>query len=297
MRTCPNCGASIADTDEFCGNCGTYLGWLEQAKPAEAPPDQPPAVEPARPVAPRRVRAAEMPGPALDGPRCEVCGTVNRVGAKFCRKCGNSLVEKAAPQAVKRRWTWPRQLRWRGSGGSAWPRRTFLAILLAALVVAGFLLYPLIADLVSDARDKLSKAAPISPTHTTGSAEVPGHPVGAAVDGVSNQFWGAPAVGDSATFTFAQPFRLVGVVITPGDSTDPTAFAKQARPTAVDLVITTSDGTTSTVRITIADKPGPQTTNTGVSDVVAIRLVIRSATTKAPGQSIALGEIEFFRRA
>ncbi|WP_243727232.1 NADase-type glycan-binding domain-containing protein [Actinocrispum wychmicini] len=172
-----------------------------------------------------------------------------------------------------------------------------MLILLVALVVAGFLLYPLIADLVSDARDKLSKPVAINPIQTSGSAEVPGHPATATTDGASNQFWGAPAVGDSVQFSFAQPFRLVGVIITPGASTDPAVFAKQARPTAIDLVVTTSTGETSTVPITVADKPGPQTTNTGISDVVAIRLVIRAATAQAPGRSIALGEIEFFKRS
>jgi hypothetical protein len=117
------------------------------------------------------------------------------------------------------------------------------------------------------------------------------------VDGVTNQYWGAPAVGDWAQFTFAQPFRLLGVVITPGASTDPTVFAQEARPTAVDLEITTSSGTTTTLSITLADKPGPQTTNTGISNVTTIRLVIRAATAQAPGQSIALGEIEFYKRS
>jgi hypothetical protein len=117
------------------------------------------------------------------------------------------------------------------------------------------------------------------------------------VDGVSNQYWGAPAVGAWAEFTFPQPFRLIAVVITPGASTDPTAFNQQARPTAVDLAVTSSSGATTTLSITLADKPGPQTTNTGISDVTTIRLVIRTATAQSPGQSIALGEIEFFKRS
>jgi hypothetical protein len=131
----------------------------------------------------------------------------------------------------------------------------------------------------------------------TASEAVSGHPVAAAVDGVSNQFWGAPSVGDWAQFGFPQPFRLVGVVITPGASTDPTAFEQQARPTRVDLDITTSTGSTTTLPIVLADKPGPQTTNTGISDVTTIRVVIRAAAHQGPGRAIALGEIEFFKRS
>ncbi|NEB74861.1 zinc-ribbon domain-containing protein, partial [Streptomyces sp. SID14478] len=31
MRECPACGASNGDTDDFCGNCGSYLGWSDEA--------------------------------------------------------------------------------------------------------------------------------------------------------------------------------------------------------------------------------------------------------------------------
>jgi hypothetical protein len=55
MRSCPNCGVPNAESDEFCGNCGTYLDWLPEnagrpprpdaAQPAAAAA-QPAAVEP-----------------------------------------------------------------------------------------------------------------------------------------------------------------------------------------------------------------------------------------------------------
>jgi hypothetical protein len=311
VRTCSNCGANVADTDDFCGNCGTYLGWV-QPEPEEAQPepgaaptkpaaaDQPHAVAPARPVAQRRPRTApQVAEPARNGPTCKVCGTVNALGAKFCRQCGASLIDTEAPQPVPwwRRLKLPRWRRFWGSGGSAWPRRAVILLVVAALVAGGFLLYPLAGNLWQGLLDKLSTAASISPNQTTGSAAVSGHPVTAAVDGVTNQYWGAPAVGDWAQFTFAQPFRLLGVVITPGASTDQTVFDQQARPTAVALDITTSSGTTTTLSITLADKPGPQTTNTGISNVTTIRLVIRAATPQGAGQPIALGEIEFFKRS
>jgi hypothetical protein len=318
VRTCPNCGASVAETDEFCGNCGTYLAWLKPepedthpepattaqpaaaAPPAQATPEPPPAaaeqphaVAPAKPVAQRRSRTpAPAVQPTKDGPRCAVCGTVNPHGAKFCRHCGSSLVAAAAPRPSSR-W---RRMRFPGPGGSPWPRRIVVLVVLIVLVVAGFLLYPYAVNLVQDVRDKLATPAPITPATTAASAAAGGHPVGLAVDGLTNTYWGAPAVGASARFTFAQPFRLLGVIITAGASTDQTAFNQQARPTAVDLVVTSSDGTSTTLPVTLADKPGPQTTNTGVSDVTGIRLVIRAATAQAPGQSVALAEIEFFKR-
>ncbi|MBP2324840.1 hypothetical protein JOF56_005225 [Kibdelosporangium banguiense] len=186
---------------------------------------------------------------------------------------------------------------WRATGGgSPWPRRIVVLLVLAALVVAGFLLFPFAGNLVQDVRDKLSSPAPIGPVRTVASAEVPGHPVTAAVDGVTNRYWGAPAVGDWAEFGFDHPFRLLGVVIHTGASTNRADFDQQARPTALDLVITSSDGTTTTLPVSLADQPGPQRTDTGISDVVTIRVVIRGAAGLAPGRHIAFGEIEFFQR-
>lgn len=301
MPTCTNCGATVANTDEFCNNCGTYLAWLNPDKENDAEstapvqpqaPEQPHAVAPAHPVAPPRTTAAPAATqPTGDGPQCPKCGTVNRTGAKFCRQCGTALTEAAARQPTARR------RRSHRTGGSPWPRRIVALVVLAVLVVAGFVLAPYIGNTFQIVLDKMGTPTSISPNRVTSSEAVPGHPVGAAVDGVSNQYWGAPSVGDWAQFSFAQPFRLLGVVITPGASTDPTAFAQQARPTRVDLDITTSNGATTTLPIVVADKPGPQTTNTGISDVTRIRLVIRAAADQRPGRAIALGEIEFFKRS
>ncbi|MFF1923895.1 zinc ribbon domain-containing protein [Streptomyces sp. NPDC058221] len=70
MRACPTCGASNGSGDDFCGNCGAYLGWSDTtpdpgtpsapaASPEPTPPD--PAPEPAPPP-------ADEPSPA-DPPR------------------------------------------------------------------------------------------------------------------------------------------------------------------------------------------------------------------------------------
>lgn len=38
MRQCPVCGASNGSTDDFCGDCGAYLGWSDTAPAAGAGP-------------------------------------------------------------------------------------------------------------------------------------------------------------------------------------------------------------------------------------------------------------------
>ncbi|MFJ3548641.1 zinc ribbon domain-containing protein [Streptomyces sp. NPDC090114] len=83
MRACPACGASNDPTDDFCGNCGTYLGWSDTPPPPSrattapedpptgtapaapsAVPGRPPAVEPGADPAPADAPAAEPAGPA-----------------------------------------------------------------------------------------------------------------------------------------------------------------------------------------------------------------------------------------
>ncbi|QUQ63751.1 zinc ribbon domain-containing protein [Kutzneria sp. CA-103260] len=294
MRPCPVCGTLTAPTDEFCGNCGTYLGWNESAPTAsatEATVVQPRPVQPAVPATPRPTREAAVAEPRIEGPPCPNCGTANPPGRKFCRKCAWPLTEQeqvAAPQRRKKR----------RRGGSGRLARTLVLLgIVVALVIAGFVLRPYGADLVQDILDKTSRPAPIHPTGQTASADTPDHPVGDAVDGVSNHYWGAPGVGAWIDFTFDHPFRLLSLVITTGASIEPKEFDQQGRPTQFDLEVTTSDGTVATAPVSLADQPGPQTVQTGVSDVVRIRLVIRSVAGVQPGRLAALGEVEFFQRS
>lgn len=338
-RTCPHCGAQVQDTDDFCGNCGNYLGWGVKAAEdsgfaGPAPVGEVPAADPVGEVSVDRASAAglvvpveQVPfadsadqalvadpaqlGPVLpgrpearrplptlaggvtvEGPACPVCGTTNPPERRFCRRCATPLhpVEKAAVVAKRRRW------RWRGDR-SRWLRRLAALLVVVALVIAGFLFWPQATALWEDLRDRLATPAPVTPASTTASASVPDHPPAAAVDGLSNRYWGAPAVGDSIDFTFAEPFRLLTVVIHAGASAEEEGFVAEARPTALDMVVTTAGGTTETVPITLADQPGEQRTDTGISDVVRIRLVVRGAAGLVPGKHIALGEVEFFRRS
>lgn len=290
-KTCPQCAAPVGDTDDFCGNCGNYLGW---GAPEPAPePEQEPArlgpVPPGRPEA-RRPLPTTVAEAAVDGPPCPRCGTNNPSGRRFCRRCASPLgPAEPAPAAAKRRgW------RWRGDR-SRWLRRLTALLVVAALAVAAVLFHPWAAALWEDLRDRLATPAPVAPASTSASASVRGHPASAAVDGLSNRYWGAPSAGASIEFTFAEPFRLLSVVVHAGASADEEAFGTQARPSIVDIEVVAAGGTT-TVPVTLADRPGPQQTDTGISDVTRIRLVVRGVAGLAPGRHIALGEVEFFRR-
>ncbi|GAB3467786.1 NADase-type glycan-binding domain-containing protein [Actinophytocola sediminis] len=304
MNTCPQCGAQVGDTDDFCGNCGNYLGW--GAKPATGPdgtagepvaaPEHVPAPEQLGPVLPGRPEARRpLPtapgGVTVQGPACPTCGTANPPDRRFCRSCATPLNPEQQPVAVRRRRRW----RWRGDR-SRWLRRLVALLVVAALVVAAILFFPQATALWEDLRDRLATPAPVAVEQATASASVPGHPPSGAVDTLTNHYWGTTGTGQSIDFTFAAPFRLLSVVVHTGASAEEDGFAAQARPSTLDMVVSTEDGATHTVPITLADEPGPQTTDTGISDVVRIRLVVRGVAGLSPGRHVALGEVEFFRR-
>ncbi|MBB4965406.1 zinc ribbon domain-containing protein [Saccharothrix violaceirubra] len=246
-------------------------------------------VAPGRPDAKRPLPSTHVDG-AVDGPPCPRCGVPNPPGRRFCRRCGEPLYDQAVASSGRRR-----KRRWRGDR-SRWLRRSAAAAVAVALAVTLWVFHPELLALWEDLRDRLATPAPVAPTSVTANAAVPDHPATAAADGLSNRYWGAPAVGDAVEFGFAAPFRLLSVVVHTGASAEKDGFAAQARPSALDMVVTTADGTTRTVPITLADQPGPQRTDTGIGNVVRVRLVVRSATGLGEGRHIALGEVEFFRR-
>ncbi|MFE6770262.1 zinc ribbon domain-containing protein [Streptomyces fimicarius] len=254
------------------------------------------AVRPAKPVTRRPVVRPVAEEETPDGPPCPACGTPNLPGRKFCRRCAAPLQAKEAPAALPWwRTVWPFRRRVRGGSGRAL-RRTLLVLAVAGLLVAGFLFFPLGRYVYEDVRDKLGGTAEISPTGVTASAAAPGHPASAAIDGLTNKYWGAPELGASLTCSFGTPFRLVGVVVHTGVSKEPQEFRQGARPTRADLIVETEDGTVHEKAVTFNDKPGKQTVRTGISDVVSVRLVLREAAGQGEGRPIALGEVEFFRR-
>ncbi|MFE6912583.1 zinc ribbon domain-containing protein [Streptomyces rubiginosohelvolus] len=254
------------------------------------------AVQPARPVARRPVVRPVAADEAPDGPPCPACGTPNLAGRKFCRRCAAPLQVREQPAALPWwRTVWPFRRRVRGGSGRAL-RRTLLVLAVAGLVLAGFLFFPLGRYAFEDVRDKLGGTAEISPTGVTASAAAPGHPGSAAIDGLTNKYWGAPALGASLTCSFGTPFRLVGVVVHTGVSKEPQEFRRGARPTRADLLVTTKDGKVHKKAVTFNDKPGKQTVRMGISDVRSVELVLREATGQGEGRPVAVGEVEFFRR-
>ncbi|RKT88682.1 hypothetical protein SAMN05421805_1011723 [Saccharopolyspora antimicrobica] len=305
MRSCTTCGAQVARDDDFCGTCGTYLGWGpeadETAPAAEAPtqripagtsdPDQPAAVQPAVPVAPRPESTAPAEEAAPDGPPCPACSTPNPPGRRFCRRCAQPLAPAAEPEKTPRRTR-----RARNFDGHKVLRRLIVLCALLVLVIGGVLLYPLGEYAVQDFLDKTSDTARIGPVHTTASAELPGHPAANAIDVVNGEYWGAPGPDAWIEFDFDQPFRLVSMLVTIGPSNKAELFDTQARPTSAHITATSVDGRAETRIVQLADHADPQQVNIGVSDVKRVRVEFQGATGLTEGKHVAVSLIEFFRR-
>ncbi|MBV1948715.1 zinc ribbon domain-containing protein [Streptomyces sp. BV129] len=85
MRECPACGASNEATDDFCWNCGSYLGWSEGSArgrgadpiPAPAPTPAPVPAEPERAVEPTPVAEDADPSDAAPVPTPEPAAPVD----------------------------------------------------------------------------------------------------------------------------------------------------------------------------------------------------------------------------
>ncbi|MFD3649292.1 zinc-ribbon domain-containing protein [Streptomyces cyaneofuscatus] len=269
---------------------------VRPAQPTPTPEAPIGAVQPAKPVARRPVVRPVEEDEAPDGPPCPKCGTPNLPGRRFCRRCAALLHprEESAPLPWWRT-VWPFHRRVRVRSGRAL-RRILLVLAVVGLLFVGFLFLPASRVLFEDVRDKLGGTAEISPSGVTASGAAPGHPAGAATDGLTNKYWGAPSLGSSLTCTFATPFRLVGVVLHTGASKEPEEFRREPRPVRAELIVTTADGTRHKQQLTLNDKPGEQTVRTGISDVASVQLVLLEAAGRAEGRPIALGEVEFFKR-
>ncbi|MFG3100516.1 zinc ribbon domain-containing protein [Streptomyces sp. NPDC048182] len=231
------------------------------------------------------------------GTPCPACGTANPPGRRFCRRCATPL-DPAAARVDLPWWRtiWPFRRRTRAGSG----RGTRLLVILCALAIVGagvFLLLPTGRHLIEDTRDKLGKATAVTPVKVTADAEVPHHPAGNTTDGLRNRYWGAPKAGASVTYTFDRPFRLVDVIVTNGASKDPEEYARQARALRITMDATTEDGEHVREELRISDKPGSQTTVTGISKVTSVRLTLDDPAGTGPGRHLALAEVEFFQRS
>ncbi|MET8974278.1 zinc ribbon domain-containing protein [Streptomyces sp. NPDC004539] len=190
---------------------------------------------------------------------------------------------------------WPFNRRVRASSGRLTRFLVILAVLLA-LCAAGFFFLPAGRALFEDTRDKLGKAQAITPVEIKASTQNADHPPTNTSDGIRNNYWGTTP-GSTITYTFRAPFRLVTTIITNGAGVAPKEYNAQARALEFTLEVTTPSGEKHTKKLTLDDKPGPQTFTTAFSDVKTVTLTLNTPSGLTQGRQLALAEVEFFKRA
>jgi len=113
-----------------------------------------------------------------------------------------------------------------------------------------------------------------------------------AIDGKTATYWSRAAPSEDEQpflrFFFSKPVKLARISIASGASG--AEFSRRPRPRQVELRF--SDGTT--MRTTLADRPGFQTVSFSPRSIDVLRLVILSAYPSAGPQRTSISEVRFF---
>ncbi|MFG3513605.1 NADase-type glycan-binding domain-containing protein [Streptomyces bobili] len=306
----PAATVAAPDDDEMNARARSLL--VPVADP-EARPTPPPAVAPVlpgRPVADRpQVRA---PGPQQgdeNGPPCPWCSTPNRPDRHYCTRCAMPMTRTEDSSARHRPW-WRRVVDFRSretpwAGDRPRLRRTFDRILtwVVAAAVLSLLIWVGVSTpaWVQATRDHFAKRAPVAPDQFAASRSYPGHKPDLLFDKVNNTWWG-PGVTQSGEgqwieARFAEPTRLLDLIITPGTSTRADQLSQSALPHRIKATITTKDGRTTTRDITLDQSAGGQRRAFRVGEVTKVRFTLESAYGASASKQVAIAEIEFFGRS
>ncbi|MEU5988765.1 discoidin domain-containing protein [Spirillospora sp. NPDC047418] len=277
----------------------------------------PPAVTPVLPGRPEearpQVRTVTEPEP-LDlagGVVCPWCDTANPRGRRFCRQCAMSLAElDRAGSRAKRPW-WKfyeepdREQPWAGDRPRLRRGMSRLVVVIpVALLTLGLGVFSVAnaGTAVNGVIDHFAKRVSVSPSQAKASHSQPGNGPDKAFDGFADSYWGVgysgAAHGQWIEAGFAQPRRLLNVVITPGISRRLDTQRTQGRPQTLEATVFSSDGKSRTRELQFDDAVGPQKFKLRGEDVVRVRFTIRASYgTVRKDQQVAIAEIEFFGRS
>lgn len=277
------------------------------ASPATAAPVQPAAPQPRRPVASGEVpEAPPAPGDLI----CGACGSGNAPHRNFCRRCGAGLAD--APRQPELGWWQRRRARKQqrrelklaaGTRPRAPRRRRFPTGALILLVIVGLLAgggWYFRDSLASGYHAVLDRAVgnkPVNPRAVASSSQAEGREADKARDGLNNRSWAPAVMGDGAgewlEFEFAEPFRLVTVLLSAGAAPDDETRLAEARPSRLRFTVTTADGEQHIHDVTVEDTGEPQPISLPHSEVTALRMTVLSAYGAADDRRVAVAEVEF----
>lgn len=253
--------------------------------------------------------AEPTPPPTTTGPPiiCPHCRTANTPDRTLCVRCA-LLLDPGPPPAIRPPW-WrrildrrPRQSPVAGTRPRrGWRRpRVGLPIVLILLAVGIWFALPHMSGLFGLAKEETGKPESVPPSECRASTAQSGHPAAAAVDGFNNRYWAPKETGDGIgeflECDFAEPVRVMKLLVFSGTSARKDEFLTQARPAWLSVQLTSRDGERTSRTIRLRDQAGEQTFDLRGTDTVRARLTVNSAYGAAKDRRIALAEVEFFGR-
>jgi hypothetical protein len=247
---------------------------------------------------------------------CVNCGEPNDAARKFCRRCGNALVNAQVVVAEKPVPWWRRIFKRNQKQYSAGERtkdmtapagpskmgqiRRFVMLVVVVGILGSAVGYALIAPFQQQVNSVISgavsqvtrivnpKLVPIRPVTVTTSDQLAGHPVSQMFDKYANTDWRANGQTPSVTVNFGQKFDLGALIVHSGASDK---FTETRRP--VKLLLTFADGTS--VTLDLKDDNAPQTINVDKNGIDGFVMTV-TATSGPANQPVVVSEIEVFAK-
>jgi ribosomal protein L40E len=275
---------------------------------AQAPSAQVPQAAKPRPKVKKQAPSRKInPGDLI----CGRCGEGNPETRKFCRRCGESLVEAVV---AKRPWykrlipkRKKKQLKaderpGRESGRAAGKKarlfrgkalgkfadvRRILAILAIVGIGVGFAVPSARSAIMDGGGDVLGKARrivsptysniPIDPQRVSASSETEGGEALKVTDKKRLTFWLADPTDPAASVTvvFVEPTDVVHVLVHPGQQeAGGKVLRPEPRPREMLFRVTDESGTITEVPVSIADEDGFQTVELNVDAAVSVETLV-----------------------
>lgn len=258
---------------------------------------------------------------------CSQCGQGNDPARKFCRKCGNSL----AAAVVAKKVPWWKKLfggkkartskeaadrqRKKAKAKDASFKAQMLVVnarkvlmFLALFGLAGGLAIPSMrVEVMRFAKGGMGsvqdlfnpKVSPVNAVTVAASSAVPGREANFAADLVLNSYWAEGAEGDGVgqtiSFTFAEPTDLTKVLITAGSTENPEGYLQNPRPKALHFVFDTG-GSTDITLIDAEFRKSQGFNLKGAKGVTKVDVSISSVFPGRGGTETGIAEVEFKKK-
>ncbi|WP_018488489.1 MULTISPECIES: discoidin domain-containing protein [unclassified Streptomyces] len=173
-------------------------------------------------------------------------------------------------------------------------------MVLVLLAVGVWFALPHLSGLLGFAKEETGTPESLPPTAYRASSEAGEHPAAAAFDGFNNRYWAPEKAGDGVgeylEADFAQPVRMMKIVVFSGTSARKDEFLTQGRPARITVELTSRDGEKSSRTVRLRDQAGQQTFDVRGSGTVRARITVDAAYGSGEDRRTAVAEVEFFGR-